>query len=61
MYLSFSILLSNLFWYEFLRFILLVVVLSQRKAERESRPTLMRFLAYSFQKGSSGTAFLLRV
>ena len=49
---------SNLFWYEFLRLILLLVVRSPKKFERKSTARLMNFLVYSFQKGSSATTFL---
>src|SRR5216683_79903 len=55
------ILRSNLFWYEFLRFILLNVVLSKWEFERERRLALMNALIHLYQKGSSATTFLLRV
>jgi hypothetical protein len=56
MYLCFSLTCSRLTWvylvYEFLRCILLLVVLAQRNVERENRPIWMRFLALLVPEGS---------
>jgi hypothetical protein len=52
------ILRSNLFWYEFLRLILLLIVPAPEQFERKSTSSLMNFLVYSFEKASSGTTFL---